>query len=73
MNASDCKECDILVVGGGLGGLALAVGLQNLNLNWLLCEAASELRTATGTLIGLGSNGFTALDSINPNIVTKLK
>eukprot|EP00775_Hariotina_reticulata_P012352 gene12352-12486_t len=64
---------DVLVVGGGLGGLALAIGLQNLHLDWLLCEAASELRTATGTLIGLGSNGFSALDGINPTIVPKLK
>ena len=64
---------DVLVVGGGLGGLALAVGLQQLGLDWRLCEAAEELRTATGTLIGLGSNATAALDGISPQIMPKLK
>ena len=35
---------DVVVVGGGLGGLALAIGLEELGLNWQLCEAAEELR-----------------------------
>lgn len=35
---------DVCVVGGGLGGLALAVGLEQLGLDWQLCESAEELR-----------------------------
>jgi 2-polyprenyl-6-methoxyphenol hydroxylase-like FAD-dependent oxidoreductase len=35
---------DVCVVGGGLGGLALAVALEQLGLDWQLCEAAEELR-----------------------------
>lgn len=35
---------DVCVVGGGLGGLALAVGLEQLVLDWQLCESAEELR-----------------------------
>jgi 2-polyprenyl-6-methoxyphenol hydroxylase-like FAD-dependent oxidoreductase len=65
---------DVLIVGGGLGGLALAVGLGHLpGLNWLLVEAADELRTATGTLIGVGANGLHALECLDPRIVENLK
>lgn len=35
---------DVCVVGGGLGGLALAIGLEQLGLDWQLCESAEELR-----------------------------
>ncbi|WIA28788.1 hypothetical protein OEZ86_011320 [Tetradesmus obliquus] len=65
---------DVLIVGGGLGGLALAVGLGHLpGLNWLLVEAADELRTATGTLIGVGANGLHALECLDPRIVENVK
>eukprot|EP00983_Pelagomonas_calceolata_P028233 884114-Pelagomonas_calceolata.AAC.1 len=40
------------IVGGGLGGLALAAGLQERGFDVQLFEAAPELRTATSTLIG---------------------
>lgn len=35
---------DVVVVGGGLGGLALAIALEKQGLEWQLCEAAEELR-----------------------------
>lgn len=36
---------DVVVIGGGLGGLALAIALEDqLGLDWQLCEAAEELR-----------------------------
>lgn len=66
-------ECDVAVVGGGLGGLALMVGLRKLGLDAHCFEAAKELRTATGTLIGLGGNGFYALEQLDPQIVQQVK
>lgn len=42
---SDSLHVDVCVVGGGLGGLALAIALQELGLRYVVCEAADELRT----------------------------
>lgn len=42
---SEPPAVDVCVVGGGLGGLALAVALQQLGLQYVICEAADELRT----------------------------
>lgn len=73
-NADKCDVYDVLIVGGGLGGLALAVGLRHIGgLNWLLVEGAEELRTATGTLIGIGDNGLSALEGLDSSIVPNLK
>lgn len=67
------QQCDVLIVGGGLGGLALANALQALQLDWQLAEAAAELRTATGTLVGLGNNGMRSLEAINPAIPARIR
>lgn len=42
---TDGEPVDVCVVGGGLGGLALSIGLQELGLKYLVCEAADGLRT----------------------------
>jgi 2-polyprenyl-6-methoxyphenol hydroxylase-like FAD-dependent oxidoreductase len=47
MTQLDNHVYDVLIVGGGLGGLALAIGLEQLGLDWQLCEAAEELRCVT--------------------------
>jgi hypothetical protein len=39
----------------------------------LRAEAAPQLRTETGTSIGLGGNGFLALERLHPDIVPALK
>lgn len=66
---SDDEIVDVLIVGGGLGGLALAVGLsEQKRFSWAICEAAPELRTATGTLMGIGPNGLVGLEAISPRI-----
>lgn len=38
-------QVEVCVVGGGLGGLAFAIALQELGLNYVVCESAEELRT----------------------------
>jgi 2-polyprenyl-6-methoxyphenol hydroxylase-like FAD-dependent oxidoreductase len=70
---TNLRECDVAIVGGGLGGLALAVGLRNIGLNAQLYEAFEELRTATGTLIGIGDNAMHALDALDPKIAEGIR
>ena len=50
-------EVDIAIVGGGLGGLALALGLQERGIQAHIFEKAPKLRVHTGTAISLGLNG----------------
>ncbi|KAL6761566.1 hypothetical protein V8C86DRAFT_2531749 [Haematococcus lacustris] len=63
---------DVAVCGGGLGGLAVTLGLRQRGFDAHVYEAAPQLRTATGTIVGLGSNAFTALDALDPRILPAL-
>jgi 2-polyprenyl-6-methoxyphenol hydroxylase-like FAD-dependent oxidoreductase len=69
------RSLDVAIVGGGLGGLALAAALRRHapRLSVGLYEAAPSLRTSTGTLIGLGGNSFSALEWIDPAIVRGIR
>lgn len=53
---------DVVICGGGLGGLALAIALEELGLDWQLCEAAEELRCGVRVCSGRGGRG-----TANPN------
>lgn len=55
--AAPPSEVGIAIVGGGLGGLALAVGLLERGFDVHVFEAAQELRTGSGTIVGLAANG----------------
>lgn len=63
---------DAVIAGGGLAGLAIGVGFSSLGLTYKVAERASELKTGTSTVIGLGKNAFYALDEIdNTGFITK--
>jgi len=53
----------VIVVGGGIGGLAAAVALAQQNIEVLLLEQAHEIGEI-GAGIQLGPNAFTALDAL---------
>jgi 2-polyprenyl-6-methoxyphenol hydroxylase-like FAD-dependent oxidoreductase len=54
-------DADVIIAGGGLGGLALCSGLRSRGLRTLVLERAPELRTASQGTIILWPNGISAL------------
>ncbi|KAG0578038.1 hypothetical protein M758_5G193000 [Ceratodon purpureus] len=65
-------EVDIAIVGGGLGGLALALGLQERGIRAHVFEKAPKVRKRNGTSISLHMNGLRALEGIKPGLITRL-
>lgn len=51
------SRVSVAIVGGGLGGLALAIGLLEKGIDAHVFEAAKELRTDSGTVISVARNG----------------
>jgi 2-polyprenyl-6-methoxyphenol hydroxylase-like FAD-dependent oxidoreductase len=54
---------DILVVGGGIGGMAAALGLSQIGFRVTVIEQAHEIGEI-GAGIQLGPNAFTAMDAL---------
>jgi 2-polyprenyl-6-methoxyphenol hydroxylase-like FAD-dependent oxidoreductase len=51
------EEIDVAIVGGGMGGLALAVGLQHRGIQAHVFEKSPEERKHFGTGMSIGQNG----------------
>merc|ERR1712224_896246 len=55
------ESVDVLIAGGGLGGLATCIGLRNRGIDAHVIEASPKLlRGSTGTGIMISPNGFSA-------------
>ncbi|KAK1263876.1 hypothetical protein QJS04_geneDACA024971 [Acorus gramineus] len=54
---------DVVIVGGGLAGLVIAVALKRVGIRSLILERSDELR-ATGGVITLYPNAWRALEAI---------
>lgn len=54
------KRYDIVIIGGGIGGLCVALSLQQKGFKITLYEAAKELKPV-GAGLGVGSNALSAL------------
>ncbi|KAL2816934.1 hypothetical protein BJX63DRAFT_130938 [Aspergillus granulosus] len=57
------RDLHVAIVGAGIGGLALAMGLQKKGVPYTIYEAAPEF-SAVGAGIGFGPNGDLALDML---------
>ncbi|KAJ7299752.1 hypothetical protein O6H91_Y159100 [Diphasiastrum complanatum] len=73
------EEVEIAIVGGGMGGLALALALQERGITAHLFEKRGithahlfekhhDLLSDTATAIGIGANGMKALDGIRSGL-----
>ncbi len=50
-------EMDVCIVGGGLAGLALAIGMQERGIRAHVFEKAPKIRPHSGTALSLAANG----------------
>lgn len=55
----------VIIVGGGIAGLALANCLQNTNIEFVVIEKRETLDPETGASIGILPNGARVLDQID--------
>lgn len=65
-------EMDVCIVGGGLAGMALAIGLQERGIRAHVFEKATKVRPHSGTAISLAANGLRALDGVKPGLSAAL-
>lgn len=60
-------ECDVAIVGGGIGGLALAIGLENSSMSVNVFEQDSELREI-GAGVAIGGNATRLLERLGVDL-----
>jgi salicylate hydroxylase len=62
------EEVEIAIVGGGLAGLAVAIGLTRAGISCKVYERASQLRRNSQGILAIQPNGMRALQSIHPDL-----
>jgi salicylate hydroxylase len=63
MNTQDTKALSVIIVGGGIGGMAAALALSRLGIQITLLEQSPEIGEI-GAGIQLAPNAFAALDAL---------
>lgn len=63
------SQFHVAIIGGGLGGLALAIGLQQRNVAFHIYEAAAQF-SEIGAGVVFGSNAVRALGLIHPALIS---
>ena len=61
----------VIVVGGGIGGLAAGIALRNAGFETLVLERSDEL-TEIGAGIGLAANALRALDHLGATALIRV-
>lgn len=67
------EETTVAICGGGLAGLAVAIGLERNGIKCRVYERAPQLRSASQGMLALQPNGLAALESIHPNLPMSLE
>ncbi|KIW00217.1 uncharacterized protein PV09_08257 [Verruconis gallopava] len=66
----DDQPISVVIIGAGIGGLALAIGLLKQNVKFTVYEAAPKF-DAVGAGIGLGPNALRAMELMDPTFASK--
>lgn len=64
MPPENLRSCKVLIAGGGVSGLTLALSLEKHGINYLLLEAYPELAPRRGGGIAVMPNGARILDQM---------
>ena|SRR5256885_12838171 len=62
--ATESHQFQVLVAGGGVGGLTLVNALQKANIDCLLLEARDDILPKIGASIAVFANGSRILDQL---------
>jgi salicylate hydroxylase len=65
----DDQPISVVIIGAGIGGLALAIGLLKQNVKCIVYEAAPKF-DAVGAGIGLGPNALRAMELMDPTFAS---
>jgi 2-polyprenyl-6-methoxyphenol hydroxylase-like FAD-dependent oxidoreductase len=69
---SQNPDRSVLIIGGGIGGLAASIALQNAGLSTLVFEATPAF-TALGVSVSISPNGMKSLRALGHGIVQKVE
>jgi FAD dependent monooxygenase len=58
------QHSQVVIVGGGIAGITLALMCEKLGINYILLEARDSLKSDRGAGIGLQPNGLRILDQL---------
>ncbi|CAB9530157.1 Zeaxanthin epoxidase, chloroplastic [Seminavis robusta] len=62
------EAVEVAIIGGGLAGLAMAIGLTRANIPCKVFERAPQLRSNSQGILALQPNGMRALENIHPDL-----
>lgn len=58
------QHSQVVIVGGGIAGITLALMCEKLSINYILLEGRDSLKSDRGAGIGLQPNGLRILDQL---------
>lgn len=66
------EETEVAICGGGLAGLAVAIGLERHGIEYRVYERAPQLRSVSQGMLSLFPNGLAVLERIHPDLPKSL-
>lgn len=64
MPLSNLRPCKVVIAGGGIAGLTLALILERIGIEYVLLEAYADIVAAAGAGVTMLPNGLRVLDQL---------